>query len=256
MIGKESKLAPNIKLWPEKEVEDGAILTRSLVWEDKWLKDLFTDSRITGLSNIEMNPEFGAKIGASFGALAGKGKTILMSRDSVNVHVEYRRAKDVYEDVLSNVVDLGLVAYPTKAQGLDIVPLHKEPLVLICHPEHPLAKLKNVRLRSLAGQNFVHFSAAVPTRKAVDRALRERRVQVVSVMEFDNIETVKRAVEIDAGVSIVPEVTVRQEVSTGTLVAVPLEDKGLERPLAVVCKRRKTLSPAMKEFIAVLKQPL
>jgi DNA-binding transcriptional LysR family regulator len=154
------------------------------------------------------------------------------------------------------VVDLGLVAYPTKAQGLDIVPLHKEPLVLICHPEHPLAKLKNVRLRSLAGQNFVHFSAAVPTRKAVDRALRERRVQVVSVMEFDNIETVKRAVEIDAGVSIVPEVTVRQEVSTGTLVAVPLEDKGLERPLAVVCKRRKTLSPAMKEFIAVLKQPL
>lgn len=92
VIGKESKLAPNIKLWPEKEVEDGAILTRSLVWEDKWLKDLFTDARITGLSNIEMNPEFGAKIGAAFGGLVGKGKSVLMSRDSDNVSRMMNRA--------------------------------------------------------------------------------------------------------------------------------------------------------------------
>lgn len=91
-IGIESKLAPNIKLWPEKEVEDGAVLTRSLVWEDKWLKDLFTDSRISGLSNIEMNPEFGAKIGAAFGALVGAGKTVLTSRDSDNVSRMMNRA--------------------------------------------------------------------------------------------------------------------------------------------------------------------
>lgn len=92
VIGTESKLAPNIKLWPEKQVEDGAVLTRSLVWEDKWLKDLFTDSRITGLSNIEMNPEFGAKVGAAFGALIGGGKTILTSRDSDNVSRMMNRA--------------------------------------------------------------------------------------------------------------------------------------------------------------------
>ena len=84
-IGKESRLASNIKLWPEKVVEEGAVLTRSLVWEDKWLRELFSDSRITGLSNVEMNPEFGAKLGAAFGALIGKGKTVLTSRDSDNV---------------------------------------------------------------------------------------------------------------------------------------------------------------------------
>ncbi|HTR82621.1 MAG TPA: sugar phosphate nucleotidyltransferase [Bacteroidota bacterium] len=84
-IGKQSRLASNIKLWPEKVVEEGAILTRSLVWEDKWLRELFSDSRITGLSNIEMNPEFGAKLGAAFGAFVGKGKTVLTSRDSDNV---------------------------------------------------------------------------------------------------------------------------------------------------------------------------
>jgi DNA-binding transcriptional LysR family regulator len=180
----------------------------------------------------------------------------LQTYPTVNVHVEYRRADGVYEDVLSNVVDLGLVAYPAKAQGLDIVPLHKDPLVLICHPQHPLAGLKSLKLKALAGRNFVNFSADIPTRKALDRAFRDRKVQVVNVMELDNIETVKRAVEIDAGVSIVPEVTVRQEVSTGTLVAVPFEDKGLERPLAVICKKHKTLSPAMKAFIALLRKPL
>lgn len=104
-IGNESKLAPNIKLWPGKEVEDGAILTRSLVWEDKWLKDLFTDARITGLSNIEMNPEFGAKLGAAFGALVGKGKTVLMSRDVDNVSRMMNRA--IMCGLMSAGVDVG-----------------------------------------------------------------------------------------------------------------------------------------------------
>ena len=172
------------------------------------------------------------------------------------MHVEYRRASQVYEDVVSNVVDLGMVAYPSKASGLEIVPLRKDPLVLICHPQHPLAKLKTVKLKALAGQKFVNFEADVPTRKALDRILRERRVQVVNVMEFDNIETVKRAVEIDAGVSIVPAVTVKEEVASGTLVAVPFTEAGLERQLAVIYKSNKSLSPAMKQFIAVLKGPL
>ncbi len=115
VIGKESKLAPNIKLWPEKEVEDGAILTRSLVWEDKWLKDLFTDSRITGLSNIEMNPEFGAKIGASFGALAGKGKTILMSRDSDNISRMMNRA------LMCGLMSAGVEAGDLRAVSIPIL---------------------------------------------------------------------------------------------------------------------------------------
>lgn len=115
VIGKESKLAPNIKLWPEKEVEDGAVLTRSLVWEDKWLKDLFTDARITGLSNIEMNPEFGAKIGAAFGGLVGKGKTILMSRDSDNVSRMLNRA------IMCGLMSAGVDAGDLRAVSIPIL---------------------------------------------------------------------------------------------------------------------------------------
>ncbi len=91
-VGRDAKLSSNIKLWPEKVVEEGAILTRSLVWEDKWLRELFTDSRITGLSNIEMNPEFGAKLGAAYGAFIGAGKSVVASRDSDNVSRMMNRA--------------------------------------------------------------------------------------------------------------------------------------------------------------------
>lgn len=183
-------------------------------------------------------------------------KKFMQAFPTVNVHVQYRRSDEVYEDVMSNVVDLGLVAYPVKDARLEILPLRKDPLVLICHPDHPFAKLKGVKLKTLSGQKFVNFEADIPTRKALDRVFRERGVQVDSVMEFDNIETVKRAVEIDAGIAIVPQSTVPQEVAKETLVAVPVEDAELFRPIAVLYKKNKVLSPAMKQFIATLKQPL
>jgi DNA-binding transcriptional LysR family regulator len=174
----------------------------------------------------------------------------------VNVHVEYRRANQVYEDVLGNVVDIGLVAYPSRDPKVEIVPLRKEPMVLICNPNHPLARSKHVKVSAIAGQKFVAFEADIPTRKAVDKVLREHGVHVVPVMEFDNVETVKRAVEIDAGISIVPTSCVKEDVAKQTLVAIPIEDADLSRPLAVLHKRNKVLSTAMKQFIAMLKEPL
>jgi len=180
-------------------------------------------------------------------------KTFLKAYPAVNVHVEYRRANQVYEDVIGNVVDLGLVAYPARDAKLEIYPLRQDTLVLICHPQHLLAKSKNVRLKALSGQKFIGFEPDIPTRKALDKILKEHSVQVRHVMEFDNIETVKRAVEIDAGVAVVPQGTVLQEVSKQTLALVTLEDGRFHRPLAAIYKKSKVLSPAIKEFLAALK---
>src|SRR5262249_16904207 len=143
---------------------------------------------------------------------------------TVNVHVEYRRPNQVYEDVLGNVVDLGLVAYPMRDPKLEIVLLRKDPLTLICHPQHPLAKQKSVKLKALAGQKFVSFERDIPTRRALDKLLKDHGVTVEHVMEFDNIETLKRAVEIDSGVAIVPQETIRQELHNQTLASVRIED--------------------------------
>ncbi len=109
-------------------------------------------------------------------------KRYLKSYPTVNIHVEYRRSNQVYEDVLGNVVDLGLVAYPARDSKLELVPLKKEPMVLICHPQHPLARHKTVKLSALAGQKFISFEPDIPTRKAIDKVLREHGVSVNSVM--------------------------------------------------------------------------
>jgi DNA-binding transcriptional LysR family regulator len=182
-------------------------------------------------------------------------KKFLKSYPTVNVHVEYRRDNQVYENVLGNVVDLGLVAYPPRDARLEVVPIRKDTLVLICHPQHEFAKRKSVKVKALNGQKFINFEDDIPTRKALDKIFKEHHVAVEQVMQFDNIETVKRAVEIDSGVAVVPQETIRQEVANETLAAVELENGAYVRPLAIIYKKSKVLSPAIKEFIAMMKGP-
>jgi LysR family transcriptional regulator, transcriptional activator of the cysJI operon len=180
-------------------------------------------------------------------------KKFLKGYPTVNVHIEYRRANQVYEDVLGNVVDLGLVAYPTKDPKLEIIPLRKDALVMICHPNHPFSQCKTIRLKQIAGQKFIGFEPDIPTRRAIDKVLKDNEVEVNNVMEFDNVETVKRAVEIEAGISIVPQQTIIQEVAKQTLIEVKIEGADLFRPLAAIYKKNKVLSPAMKQFLTILK---
>jgi DNA-binding transcriptional LysR family regulator len=180
----------------------------------------------------------------------------LKSYPSVNVHVEYRRANQVYESVLGNVVDLALVAYPVRDLKLETILLRKDKLALICHAQHPFANRKPIRIGALNGQKFISFEEDLPTRKALDKIFKSHRVTVDQVMEMDNVETVKRAVEIDSGVAIVPQETVGQEVATGTLAVVQIEGGDFFRPLALIYKKNKVLSPAIKQFIALLKESL
>ena len=171
---------------------------------------------------------------------------------SVDVRVGYHRSADVYAAVLEGTVDLGLVAFPARRKGLAIEPLWRDRLVLICPPGHRLASRDRVRLPSLRGESFIAFAPDLPTAKAVARHMRDAGVDVRKTMEFDSIETVKRAVEIGSGVSIVPHTTVREETRAGTLVAVEIEEPGMDRPIAALTKRNRTIAPAQRHFIRFL----
>ncbi len=174
----------------------------------------------------------------------------------VVLDVEYRRSSQIYNEIVDGAADLGLVAYPQRRRGLVIESFWEDRMVLICHPDHPLAERRRVKLSDLAGERFISFEPDLPTRKAVDKALRAAGVSVKRVMEVDNVETVKRAVEIENGISIVPETTVYHEVRTGILAAVEIEAASMWRPLGVVYGRNRPISAAQKHFIATLKQPL
>jgi len=181
-------------------------------------------------------------------------KKFLKKHPTVNVSVEYRRATQLYEDIVTGMADIGLVAYPQKDPRLQVTSLAEDMLVLICHPDHPLAQQPKVKLSEIASHKFIAFEPDIPTRRAIDKILRDRNVEVDHAMEFDNIETVKRAVEIDAGISIVPRSPVAQEIAKKTIAMVEIEDEQFYRPLAAVHKKSKVLSPAMKEFLALLKK--
>lgn len=183
-------------------------------------------------------------------------KRFLLEFPAVNVRVEYRRSNLVYEDILHSAVDFGLVAFPAKMRQIEVVPFLEDQMVLICHPQHPLASQEEVDVRALAPHKFIGFDPDIPTRRAIDAIFREFRFEVEPVMEFDNIETVKRAVEIDAGVAIVPNATVVQEVRQGTLVMIRIRGRTFTRPLAILHRKGRVLTPAMRKFIETLTSPI
>ena len=176
-------------------------------------------------------------------------KKFLHDYPSVNVRIEYRRSNLVYEDILHNAVDFGLVAFPQRIRQVEVIPFRNDRLVLITHPNHALAKATEIEVKTLSGQKLIGFDPDIPTRKAVDQIFRDNRLEITPVMEFDNIETVKRAVEIDHGVAIVPAATVTQEVRQGTLVAIPFRGKEFTRPLAILHRKGRVLTPAMRKFV-------
>ena len=179
-------------------------------------------------------------------------KKFLHDYPSVNVRIEYRRSNLVYEDILHNSVDFGLVAFPVKQRQIEVLPFRNDHLVLITHPQHPLARRPEIDIRDLAGQKVIGFDPDIPTRKAVDAIFRDHSLEIEPVMEFDNIETVKRAVEIDHGVAIVPQATVAQEQKQGTLSVIRFRGKDFTRPLAILHRKGRVLTPAMKKFITTL----
>lgn len=179
--------------------------------------------------------------------------TAFMRRySSANVRLEYSRSNRIYEDVSTGIVDLGIVAYPVRRSGLEILPFRQDTLVVITPPEHELARLEKVEVEQLARQPFIAFERDVPTRRAIDRMLRSHGCSVDVIMEFDNIETIKRAVEVGTGISIVPLVSVRTEVRAGTLRAIPFSKGGLHRNLGILVRKGRERPQIMEEFIRLL----
>lgn len=126
-------------------------------------------------------------------------KKFMVSYPDVNVHIEYFSADKIYEMVLAGEIDIGLVAVPKRDKRLEVYDFEEEPLVLACSPKHPLANQSQVDIHQLQFERFVAFEKNVPTRVWIDGILERYNVVVRPVMEFDNIETIKRAVEINAG---------------------------------------------------------
>jgi DNA-binding transcriptional LysR family regulator len=170
----------------------------------------------------------------------------------VNLQLEYLRTDRIYEALLSGTIDCGVVACPRERHQIEIVPLASEAMVVIAPPGHPLVDEKEIPVTRLNGTPFIAFAADIPTRLLIDGMLNAHGVTVEVVQAFDNIETIKQAVEIGLGVAVVPEPTIRREVRGGSLVARPLQPPGLVRPTGVLLRRGRLRRRALARFIEVL----
>jgi len=181
-------------------------------------------------------------------------KKFMVSYPNVNVHLEYFRADKIYELLVNGEVDIGLVAVPKKDKRLEVYDFEEETLVLVCSPKHPLAKESEIDIHKLQFERFIAFEREVPTRIWIDGILSRYNTVVRPVMEFDNTETIKRAVEINAGVSILPEAVVVQEAAGGSLKTVPFSNERFVRPTGILVRKGKIFSQAGRYLIELLRK--
>ncbi|NLH41802.1 MAG: LysR family transcriptional regulator [Planctomycetes bacterium] len=181
-------------------------------------------------------------------------KKFMIRYPNVNVHIEYFTAERIYELVLDGEVDIGIVAIPKRDKRLDVYEFEDELLVLACSPKHSLAEEKEADIHRLQFERFIAFEKEVPTRAWIDGILERYNTVVRPVMEFDNIETIKRAVEINAGVSILPQPTIIQEVASGTLRAIPFSNERFVRPTGILVRKGRAMSRATRYLLDLLRE--
>jgi DNA-binding transcriptional LysR family regulator len=168
--------------------------------------------------------------------------------------VEYMRPDRVYESVLADDVDLGIVSYPAARRHLAVIPWREEEMVVAARPGHPLASRRMLTPADLEGEEFIGFDVELPIRREQDRFLRDQGVAVKLAMHFDNIQMIKEAVALGSGVSILPARTMQAEIEQGRLISIPLDAPGLVRPLGIIHRRRKKFTRAMQSLVDLLQQ--
>lgn len=237
----------NFSLTPEGQVFEGAAREMMEIYNS-------IDARLKQMGNII---DGGLKVCTIFSIglhdLPPKAREFESQFDDVKLFIEYKRSEQVYQEVLDGNADIGLVAYPQKRKGIVSEPFDTDIMVLICPPDHRLARRKTVDLKEIRNEKFISFGPDTPTRKAIDKMMRQNNIEVAMNMEFDNIETVKRAVEVSNGVAIVPSRAITAEVNSNRLMSVKLAGGKFMRPLGLLRKRSRPTTPAMREFIKVLK---
>lgn len=186
--------------------------------------------------------------------LSSQMQRFLSRYPKARVRLECLHPHQVVEAVVQDEADLGVLSYPPASRALSVVLLRSEPMVFVCHPSHRLARRRQVSASQLNGEPFIAFDANIAIRRAIDRALKKRNTKPHVVMEFDNVETIKQAIMIGAGVSLLPAPTVMKEVAIRTLCAVAFDIPDLVRPIGAIYRRNKPLTPVVARFLQLLQE--
>jgi DNA-binding transcriptional LysR family regulator len=210
------------------------------------------------LNTVKATSENRINIGAIFSIgmhiLPNYVKKFMVRYPKIHVHIEYLSSGRIYERVLVGDLDIGLVAVPQRDKRLKVYDFEDETLVLVCSPKHPFSKKSQIDIHSIQFESFIAFEKGVPTRGWIDNIFERYNIVMEPKLEFDNIETVKRAVEINSGISILPETAIAQEIANGTIKAVPFSNERFFRPTGIIVRKNKIFTKAGQAFIKLLQK--
>ena len=212
-------------------------------------------SALDGLrSKVEGSVRIAAIYSVGLSEMSELERAFSARHPEARIEVEYLRPERVYEAVLTDRVDIGLVSYPEGGRDIKVIPWREEEMVAVMSPFHPLAGRSVVELADLSGLEFIAFDDELPIRKAIDRCLDAEGVSVRVAMHFDNLQSLKEAVAETRGLSILPGRLLLKELALGRLVTIPLAGARLFRPLGIVHRRKKQFSRAGQAFLDLLQE--
>ncbi len=180
-------------------------------------------------------------------------KTFALRQPEAQLEVEYLQPEKVYEAVLSDEADLGLISYPEARKDINVISWREEEMLVAASPLHPLAlEGEAVTAARLNGLDFIAFDEDLPIRRHLDRFLKEVEAEVNITLHFDNLQMIKEAVAHRVGISIMPARMMLDDIAQGRLVAIRIEGAELFRPLGIIHRKKKRFNRVAQSFMELL----
>lgn len=211
-------------------------------------------SELNTLAKSDMQINIAAIFSIGMHTLQPYIKRFIAAYPNVHLDVNYLDDSVIYEQLILGEIDFGFVAVPRRDSNIEVYPFESEPLVFVCSPQHSLAKKLRLDIQIVQTQKLIAFARTLPTRILIDGILSQYNIIANPVMEFDNVETIKRVVEINAGISIMPITAISPEVHNGTLKAIPFANGNFVRPTGIIVRKTMVLNKYKKTFLEMLRQ--
>ena len=183
---------------------------------------------------------------------------VLMPPSAIEITVRNATSLRTIALVLQGEVDLGIATLSYLGPGLETVPLFSRSDVVICHPDHPLAGRREILLKDLENYPCILLDRNCSSRRILDEACEKAKVRLSIAMELSSIEVVKSLVSINSGISVVPEISIRGQIKTGSLVSLKIKEfeSGRPRRMGIIYRKDRYLSIAARSFLNMLKDDL
>lgn len=170
----------------------------------------------------------------------------------IKLAVQRALASRISDEVLMHSVEIGVLSFKPDDPQVKSIAVYRDELAFVVNPSHPLAKVGEVAIRQLGGQNFIAHNIPSPQRQKVIQAFKRHKTRLQMGVELPSIEAIKRFVAMGNGVALVPGLTVRSELESGALVQVKVPELQMERKLRLVHRRQASLSHAAVAFLKVV----